>query len=57
MASSDTRQFLLMFVALIAIIAIAVSGWMLQRKLHYKFGYESMVQDQVKSMVKPECLR
>jgi hypothetical protein len=45
--------------ALVACIAIliAVGGWYLERTVHYTWSYESKVEDTVKTLVKPECLK
>jgi hypothetical protein len=41
----------------IFVIAIGIGGWYLERTVHYSWSYESKVQDTVKEMVKPECLK
>jgi hypothetical protein len=38
-------------------IVLAVGGWYLERTAHYSWSYESKVEDTVKTMVKPECLK
>jgi uncharacterized membrane protein len=43
--------------ALIAIIALAVGGWYLAKKINYSLGYDAMVRETVCDMVKQEYLK
>lgn len=48
----------LMVIVLIVIIAAAGFGlWQLERTIHYKLSYKSMVEQTVRDMVKAEALR
>lgn len=41
----------------IVVAVLGVGAWYLERSVHYTWSYESKVQDTVKEMVKPECLK
>lgn len=43
----------------IVVVALGVGfgGWWLERKIHWSLSYSGQVQDTVKQMVKPECLK
>ena len=47
---------ILIIVGLSVVGAVGYGLWMVQRNLHYKFGYESLVQETVCETVRPEYL-
>jgi TRAP-type C4-dicarboxylate transport system permease small subunit len=53
----NAKQVAIYALVLIFAIAIAIGGWYLERTAHYSWSYESKVEDTVKTMVKPECLK
>lgn len=44
-------------VVLIIFIALAYGGFLLQRKIHFMFGYQTMVEQEIRDHVKQECLQ
>lgn len=51
------KVVLVYVIGLIVAIAIAVGSFFVYRWFNYSFGYESMVQETVRQMVKPEALK
>ena len=47
---------ILIVVGISILSAVGYGAWVLQRKVHYKFGYESLVQQTVCETVKPEYI-
>lgn len=47
--------YIILFI--VFILAIAFGGWWIKKTISYNFFYESSVQETVKKMVKPECLK
>lgn len=43
--------------ALIVSVGLYVADFYLERWVHYKMSYESLVHKSIKDMVKPECLQ
>jgi hypothetical protein len=51
------KNFLIIIVSILLISGLAYGGWQLKRWFNYSFGYESDVENTVKELVKPECLK
>lgn len=47
--------FILVIVFFVAIVSYA--SWQIGRRINYKFSYQSMVQEEVRRMVRPEALK
>ena len=52
-----TRMVATIAVGLLLATAMAVGGCWVERRVHYKFGYERMVQQTVREMVRAEALK
>jgi hypothetical protein len=56
--SSQMKKFY--FYALGAIVvfsAISYGGWYFERWVHYKLSYQSLVKEEIRAMVKENCLQ
>lgn len=42
--------------ALLIVLGIGMGNFYFQRWVHYKMGYQSLVREEVRDMVKHECL-
>jgi hypothetical protein len=51
------KQGLTLIGGLAIIIVFIWGGWALQRKWNYSWGYESMVKQTIREMVKEDALR
>lgn len=47
----SSGHWLGIFLGAILFIAISYGGWRLERWFHYKFSYQSQVQDEIKPLV------
>ena len=42
---------------LLLALALAICAWYMGRTINYRLSYRSMVQEEIRRMVKPECLQ
>ena len=54
---SGLFQVLAALAAVLIFVAVGYAGWKLERGCNFQFGYEEKVQETVRAMVKPECLK
>lgn len=48
----------IVLVCVVSVVILIVIGlWNLKRSFHYSIAYESKVEDTVREMVRPECLK
>lgn len=47
------KNIILGIVGAIAIIAVIYGSWRLERQIHYKWSYQSMVQSEIQKQVVP----
>jgi hypothetical protein len=51
------KQFIVGVLFIAAAIGIACGGWFFERNFNFNFSYREQVRDEVRAMVKPECLK
>jgi hypothetical protein len=44
-------------VAILLVAILYMSAWYFGRRVNYALGYQNMVQNEIKNMVKPEALK
>lgn len=47
----------LVLLGIAAFVGVSYSMWIVGRKIHYSFAYESMVRETITEMVKAEALK
>lgn len=57
MRRSSVRLALIYLVGLFFALTLGYFGWHLERCINYRYGYEQAVQQQIRQLVKPECLK
>lgn len=51
------KEFIATIAFIILITVIGLLCWQIDRKIHYRFAYRDMVQDEIRKMVKVEALK
>ena len=51
------KNILAVFVAVILVGFLSYFSWQIGKKINYKFSYQSMVQSEIRDMVKQEALK
>jgi hypothetical protein len=54
---SDGASALVAILGLFIALGCAFGAWELRKWFNYKYSYETKVREEIKVMVKPECLR
>lgn len=56
MKNSIDYLFVMIF-GMCALLGISYLSWSVGRKINYRFSYKSMVQEEIRSMVKKDALK
>jgi hypothetical protein len=51
------KEIMLVIVGVSMSLTLAYSFWQLGRKINYNLAYRSMVQNEIRNIVKPEALK